>query len=382
MPLLLILAATVLAHASFNGSRLAISLTALSMGATPLTVGVLMSLIAALPMLLAVALGRLVDHVGVRYPILAGVAFLGCAVVLPAAFPGMRSLHFAAAASGMGFTLFHISIQHAIGETASDPEQRKANFGWLSLAFSISNFFGPTLAGFSIDAFGHRATFVFESLLAAASVTLLVLQRHRLPHQRHRHRGTARRSALELLRNPELRRVFVVTGMLASAWDLFTFAVPVYGNAIGLSASTIGMILGSFAAATFIIRVALPWLSKRLREWTMITATFGIAFVAYALFPLVRTVPLLATIAFLLGLGLGATQPSIMSLIYTTAPSGRAGEAVGVRSVVLNASSTFLPLAFGGLGSALGMLPVFWAMAVALAGGGAIADRRRRADPP
>jgi len=116
-----------------------------------------------------------------------------------------------------------------------------------------------------------------------------------------------------------------------------------------------------------------------VQEWAVITTTFCVACVGYAIFPLVTTVPLLAAISFLLGLGLGATQPSVMSLIYATAPAGRGGEAVGIRSVVLNASSTFLPLAFGGVGEALGMLPVFWAMAAALAGGGAIADRRRRA---
>jgi hypothetical protein len=70
-----------------------------------------------------------------------------------------------------------------------------------------------------------------------------------------------------------------------------------------------------------------------------------------------------------------------MTLIYATAPDGRSGEAVGVRSVVLSASSTFLPLAFGGVGEALGMLPVFWTMALALAAGGVVADRRRRAGP-
>jgi hypothetical protein len=90
-------------------------------------------------------------------------------------------------------------------------------------------------------------------------------------------------------------------------------------------------------------------------------------------------VVLLAAIAFLLGLGLGATQPSIMTLLYSTAPAGRAGEAVGVRSVVLNVSHTFLPLLFGALGATLGMLPVFWSMAGALAAGGWFADRRRRA---
>jgi len=110
----------------------------------------------------------------------------------------------------------------------------------------------------------------------------------------------------------------------------------------------------------------------------MITGTMAVACVAYALFPFAQTVPVLCAIAFLLGLGLGATQPSILSLLYATAPAGRAGEAVGVRSVVMNVSHTVLPLAFGGLGTALGMGPVFWAMSVTLAGGGWLANRRRR----
>ena len=114
-----------------------------------------------------------------------------------------------------------------------------------------------------------------------------------------------------------------------------------------------------------------------MRDWTMITATMCIACVAYALFPLVRTVPLLASIAFLLGIGLGATQPSVMNLIYAEAPPGRAGEAVGVRAMVLNVSHTFLPLAFGGVGAALGMIPVFWTMATALASGAWLSNKRR-----
>jgi hypothetical protein len=66
-----------------------------------------------------------------------------------------------------------------------------------------------------------------------------------------------------------------VTGLLGSAWDLFVFAMPIYGTAIGLSASTIGLILSAFALATFIVRMALPWISRRLREWSTITATMG-----------------------------------------------------------------------------------------------------------
>ncbi len=377
MPLALIVCATVLVHAAFNGSRLTISLEALSMGASPLAVGVMMSLFAALPMLLAVPAGRMVDRIGVRVPILGSVAGVAIAVSLPAIFPVLDTLYFAAAGAGASFMLFHIGAQHFVGEMSSHAT-RKDNFGWLALGFSISNFIGPTFAGFGIDTLGYRTTFCMLAALAACSGALLFTRRHGLAHTPHAGSHGELRSTLDLLRNPDLRRVFMVSGLLASAWDLFIFVMPIYGTSIGLSASTIGLIFGAFAAATFLVRLALPWLSRRMREWRMITVTFCIAGAAYAIFPMAREVEVLASIAFLLGLGLGATQPSIMSLIYATAPVGRAGEAVGVRTVVLNASQTFLPLMFGGLGAAVGMSPVFWSMASALATGGWFANRRRR----
>jgi predicted MFS family arabinose efflux permease len=341
-------------------------------------VGVLMSLIAALPMLLGVSAGRLVDRIGIRRPMLAAGALLAVAVVLPAFAPGLVALHLAAAGSGTAFMLFHICSQHAVGHMGG-PGERKANFGWLALGFSVSGFAGPTIAGFAIDQLGFRATAALLSVLALAALLALWLRRAQLSHTPHAPPPAGRGSAWGLARDPDLRRVFLVTGLLASAWDLFTFVMPIYGTSIGLSASTIGLVIGSFAVATFVVRIALPWLSRRLHEWPLITLTMAIACIAYALFPIVTTVPLLAGIAFLLGLGLGATQPSVLSLIYASAPPGRAGEAVGIRSVVLNASSTLLPLAFGGLGAALGIAPIFWSMSAVLAGGGWLADRRRRA---
>jgi predicted MFS family arabinose efflux permease len=379
LPLALLIACTVLAHAAFNGSRLTLSLNALSLNASPLAVGVMMSLFAALPMLLGVVSGRLVDRIGVRRPLIGGTVSLAACVALPGLVPAFSVLYVAAAGIGTAFMVFHIAVQHAVGAGSSEAD-RKANFGWLALGFSISNFIGPTSAGFMIDLFGHRATFLVLALSAIGALSLVAWKRHAFSDNRGTAKAADTRNALQLLREPELRRVFLVTAMLASAWDLFVFVMPIYGTEIGLSASTIGLILGSFALATIIIRVALPWVSRHVRDWPMITATFVIACIAYALFPLVETVPLLAAIAFLLGLGLGSTQPSIMSLLYAKAPPGRAGEAVGVRSVVLNASHTVLPLAFGGVGAALGMAPIFLTMSGALAGGAFMANRRRLAE--
>jgi MFS family permease len=366
--------ATVFAHCAFSGSRLTISLFALDQGASALVVGVLMSLFSALPMLLGVTAGRLVDRIGIRRPILISGTVLFVAVALAGFFPHLPTLFLVSPIVGTSFMLFHICVQHAVGEMKGE---RIANFGWLALGFSFSNFIAPTFTGFAIDTVGHANAFRLLAIFALVSLGLLARRRGSLTHHAHPAEASAPKSAVELLKHAELRRVFLITGLLASAWDLFVFVMPIYGTSIGLSASTIGLILGSFATATIVVRLALPWLSRRLREWSMITATLCIACIAYALFPLVVTVPLLAAIAFLLGLGLGATQPSIMSLIYATAPQGRAGEAVGVRSVVLNASHTVLPLAFGGVGAALGMSPVFWTMSSALAAGGWFANRRR-----
>jgi predicted MFS family arabinose efflux permease len=380
MRLALLVVTTVLAHTAFNGARLTISLDALWLGASPLTVGCLMSLIAALPMMLGIVSGRLVDRIGVRKPMICGLIAVIVAAALPAAFPGIAALPFAAAGIGSGFALFHICVQHMVGEMSS-PTERRENFGWLALGFATSNFLGPTISGLAIDHLGHRATFCILALFACAALAIVFSRRASLRHTPHHERDHSERNAFELLRNAELRRVFLVTGLLASAWDLFTFVMPIYGTSIGLNATTIGFILGSFAAATFVVRMMLPWIQRHVHEWPLITVSFAIACIAYALFPMVTVVPLLAAISFLLGFGLGATQPSIMALVYSTAPEGRAGEAVGLRTVVLNASQTFFPILFGGVGAALGMMPVFVSMSIALGVGGWFSNRRRLAHP-
>jgi hypothetical protein len=67
----------------------------------------------------------------------------------------------------------------------------------------------------------------------------------------------------------------------------------------------------------------------------------------------------------------------IMSLLYAASPAGRQGEVVGVRTTMMNASHTFMPLAFGALAS-LGMGPVFWSMSLLLVSGSAFVHSRRR----
>jgi MFS family permease len=375
-----IIALTILAHTAFTSSRMTVALYALKLEASPFTVGVLMSLYALLPMLLSVLAGRVIDRIGPRVPLLWGNALLLFGVLMPFLLPGLATLFAAATVIGSGFMLSHMISNNLVGAYGK-PEDRAANFSWLSLGYSVSGSLGPLVAGFSIDWLGEVRAFAVMGAFAALALSLTIwrrgdLVRHETPIQRH-----SSHSVMDLVRNRSLRGVLIVSGMLSMGWDLFTFVMPIHCSNIGLSASTTGVIMGAFGAATFVVRLAMPALSRRLREWQVITTAFVVSGTAYLLFPFVTSVALLMSIAFLLGLGLGCSQPMIMSLLFAASPPGRQGEVVGVRTTVLNISSTGLPLVFGAVGSALGMGPVFWGISACLLTGGYAAGRkvRRRA---
>jgi predicted MFS family arabinose efflux permease len=374
----LVVLVTVLNHLAYTGSRVTVSLFALHEGASPLAVGVLMSLFALLSMLISVPVGRLVDRIGVFPPLAAAACGVFAGLLLPFAWPDLRALFPAAVAIGTGFGVYFVVLNNMTGALGG-PEDRARNFSWLALGFSTGGFIGPMLAGFAIDSVGHRATFLALAASPALALVPLFMRRRALP-QGHGGRGAITPGGLlELLAEPRLRAAFLVSGALAMGWDLFSFALPVYGTAIGLSASTIGVVMGSFAGATFSVRLLMPALARRLREWTVIRGAMFTAGGAFALFPLARDAATLIPLSFLLGLGLGAAQPMIMALLYAASPPGRQGEVVGVRTAMLSTSSTTLPLVFGALGAALGMAPVFLAMSACLVAGGwiTLAGRRR-----
>ena len=135
-----------------------------------------------------------------------------------------------------------------------------------------------------------------------------------------------------------------------------------------LSPATIGVVMAAFAGATFAVRLTMPAFARRVREWSVIRAALLVAGASFLLFPLGRSLGTLMSLSFVLGLGLGCAQPMIMALLYAASPPGRQGEVVGVRTMMLSTSSTLLPLVFGALGAALGMAPVFLAMAAGLIG--------------
>ena len=376
MTIRFVLLLTVILHLAFAGSRVTLSLLALHLQATPLTVGVLISLLAAVPLVFAVGWGRTIDRIGVRKPLLIGACLVLGALLLAAALPRIEVLFIVSAVAGSGFMLVHICVNQVAGLLGT-PEQRSRNFSLLALAFSTSGFLGPTISGFAIDLIGHRLTFLLLGGSTAVGIALMLLRPIRLPAHPASAAGHERKRVGDLFRIRGLRRAFVASAVLSMAWDLFTFVTPIHGTRLGLSASMIGLILGAFGAAIFLVRLVLPAIVHRLSEWPLLIGGMFATGVAMIIFPLIDSVSLLIAVAFMLGLAIGGTQPMIMSLLYNTAPPGRGGEVVGVRTFLLNLTQAGMPLLFGIVGSTMGMTPVFWTMAAVLLLGSVYTSRRQ-----
>jgi MFS family permease len=360
-------------HACMAGIRLAAPLLALHEGHAAWAVGVLMALFAAAPIALALQAGRLADRHGYHRPVRIAVALTagGGLLAVLATFAGPAQfvvLCVAAALAGAGANFGLIAIQRTAGRSARDAIERKQVFSWLGLAPALANVVGPVLAGVLIDAAGYRSAFFALMLLPLASLWFARQVPHETPPQVVAS-GATKPSAFGLLLAPGMRRLLLVNWLLSTSWDLHAFLLPIIGHERGLSASAIGTILGAFAFAVAAVRVLIPLVARHAREPQVLAAAMLWTACVFGVYPLARSAWLMGLCAVLLGLALGCVQPMIMSTLHHITPDERHGEAIALRSMTINLSSTLMPLLFGALGVALGAAWLFWMMSASVAAG-------------
>ncbi len=319
-----------------------------------------------------VGAGRWVDQIGVRKPILWSMILAIFGIAFPFALFDLGALFLAPVCIGLGFMTVLLCIQRVTG-IASSSQERKKNFSQMALAFSVSGFIGPTSTGLMIDYLGYRSA--FGVLAIAMLLSLVVFWTQSYPdvsvktvakkigsEELNSTPSETRKPVLQLLRDPELLRLYICVTIICSAWDIHQFLVPIYGSQQGLSASKIGFVLGAFSLATFGVRLVLPYASRYVREWSLILGAMAVSLIVYLAYPWATTLSQMLGLAVLLGIGLGVAQPMVMSVIYRAAPPDRIGEATGLRLTLVNASQTFLPMLGGAFGT-LGFAPVFWSFA-------------------
>ena len=354
-----------------TGLRMAAPLMALREGYSAVSVGVLLALFALSQVILALPAGRFTDRHGMRRPVRLAVAVAVLGNTMAAVWPVYGVLCVAALLTGAASGLTLIALQRHVGRMARDAADLRRVFSWLAVGPSISNFVGPFLAGLLIDACGFRCAFAALALLPVW--TWLAVARVAEHPPLVFSEARQRRSSWDLLRHRGFRQLLLINWLLASCWDVHTFVVPVIGHERGLSATVIGSVLGAFAVATTVIRLAMPWISAHWREHVVVAGAMLLTALLFGLYPLAHTAWVMGVLSVLLGLVLGSVQPMIMSTLHQITPHDRHGEALGLRSMAINGSSVVMPLLFGSAGVLMGTAAVFWAVGAAVGLGSRLA---------
>lgn len=375
--LLKLLLFTLLMHTACTSLRFTATLDAIHAGASSFEVGLMLASISFGPMFLAIAAGRWLDRSGPRAPMLASrlsvMAAAGCAILLPASDLGIAPLFGACVLTGLSFMLTNVVIQRLTGDVTT-PKNRRFAFTALSLTTASSNLAAPVVAGYVIERLSYTAVYVWSAVAPLILSALLFVPAFGIVMKARPRavRAEARRTkgaAADFLRDGPMRAVLVASVIISIAWEVGNLLIPIYAAGVGLTPSEIGWVLGSFAAATFIVRFVTPFLLKVVLEWHMIVLSLLLATAAFAVMPLVTTQGAMMGAAFVLGLGLGASLPNMMSLVYLFSPPERIGEAIGLRIMALNLGKSVFPVLAGLLGNWIGAGSTIWCLAAFAASG-------------
>lgn len=369
MPLYFTFALVLFNMTSVQAGRVLLALYALKLGAQPFAVGILAATFSVLPMLLSWQVGKLSDRFGSRWPLMFGAAGGACGMLVPYYIPGLPALYMAAVMNGLSFAFFAVSLQNVVG-LLSEPHNRALNFSNFSLIVSVTTFIGPLFAGFSIDNSGPALACLYLVALSLVPVSMLAIWGSSLP--RGSRDAPPAGSVRDMLTGSGLWKVLMTSSLVVTGIALFQFYIPIYGHGIGLSASTIGVVLAMFSAAAFVVRLIMPRLISWFSESTVLAYAFFLGAASLMLVPFFKSAVVLALLSFAFGLGMGCGQPITMMLTYSNSTEGHSGEVLGLRITTNHLARMIGPVVFGAIGSAFGIFPMFWINALMLVSGGTL----------
>ena len=356
-----LIATLVAVHACMAVTRVSASLWVLRQGYGEWTVGVLLSLFALAPIALSMWAGRQADQHGFHRPVGIGVLMAGTGALVALASESLWAIGFSCLACGGAVAVAAVAIQREAGLMADNPSALKRVFSWVALGPALSNALMPVVTGLLIDHISFRAAFGFAVLLPLAAWALAQkVPRHAPPPRSETHEI---KPAWDLLRRPALRNLLLVNIALSSCWDAHSFVVPVVGHARGLSAASIGLVLGAFATAATLVRLAIVRWSDQIDELMALRAAMGLATTMLIVYAWLPGTPGLMVGSALLGLALGSVQPMILATLHQVTPSDRHGQALGLRMLASNGATVAMPVGFGLLTAATVTAAPLWLMA-------------------
>jgi FSR family fosmidomycin resistance protein-like MFS transporter len=295
-------------------------------------------------------MGVLVDRIGGRAVLAAGLVLGGAAFASLSVFGSYTWLIAAAVLAGLANGVYHPADYSILNDTVSERRMGRA--------FSVHTFAGfaggalapPLLLGMAAWA-GAGAAFVTAGAFAWTVAALVLL----VPASASvRPAGTAATAPAKVgLRDVltptilGLALFFTLLGLSGSAMSTFAIAALIAGHGVSSEAATAGLTAYLTASALGVLAGG-PVADRTSRHGAVAAAGFAVAaMLALAIAAMSLPVPVLVVAMGLTGFLYGIVQPARDMLVRKAAPPGASGRVFGIVSTGFNIGGIVGPALFG-----------------------------------
>lgn len=368
------LSVALLAAVAQQAVRPMVTYRALELGASNVELGVVAGSYALLSMLFAAPLGRWVDRLGEPWFLIGGNSLVTLTAIGLALSSHLTAVIVSQALLGLGQVASLVGMQTLIAN-GGDKAGRDGRFGALTVLMSLAQMVGPTIAGYGYGPAGLSLTTIFllgagvtiTSTLMAITLILRPAPRHREPADEGAPpREPFFRSVRAVMRQPAVPHAMVASLAVLTTIDLLIAYLPAYGEANGIAAGTIGLLLGVRAAGGLVSRMAMLRLLRRTTRRRLLVQSTLLPAVALLLLPLTTSTVVLVLILAVAGYGLGLGQPLSMAWIADQVPRAIRGTALGVRISGNRLAQLTVPIGVGVIAGAAGIGAIFIASGLML----------------
>ena len=315
------------------------ALYASRLGANLGIIGLIIGLYSITNTLANVLFGRLIDKVGYKFPLIAGLIgdalsmFLYSVCRLPIHLALVRAIH------GISGGLVGPATMSITADYSGGTKRGRA-MGIYGMSLAAATLVGYGLSGVIVSRLGYQALFLFGAIMLVVGAMLSLL----LPGAGKKS-GMATKASLDggFKKVKELlRRRGLVVAYCSIFAQYFTFGgvvtlLPLYVKGLRMEAFHVGILLAIFAIMFIIIQLPSGALSDKVGRLIPTAIGLSISIVSLVILPSVVIFPLLAVGMALYGMAYGILFPSISALVADyTLPEER-GMATGIFHALLTA---------------------------------------------
>lgn len=344
------------------------SYRALALGGDATSVGFIAAAFGLVPMLLAVPLGRRMDHGSSERYILGGLLAAMTASALLAATERIWQVVALSALLGLG-NLAAVLASQAVLAARFHEREHDRRFGLFTMGASFGQLAGPLIGGYVADqstkmlADGAHVPLTMWSFLAGAAMAAggaacaVGL------------RGGAASRWQDTATEPTMRQIWRTSGIVPAVFVSLSFVacinvlivyLPVLGEQRGLSASMVGILLAFRAAASMLSRAWVSGLVRLLGRQRLLVASMLVAAAGVALVPLPRDIVLVGLLFTVTGFFLGVGSPLTLTWIAQLVSPQVRGTALAIRLTGNRVGQAAIPAVAGVVAVPLGVFGVFW----------------------